>query len=215
MSEYESDAMMDADEPERLGPPWEDADQDFFGRAWQTIVGVVSNPVEFFEALRREGGIMQPFLFYLLLSWPALVLGALLQAPFDMMISGGGGETLITVLVLLFLGPVFLFIGLIIGSGLTHLGLMVFGWANHPYESTFRVNAYAFGGVAWLNVIPFCGGMIAGIWGIVLEIIGIARVQGITTGQAAAAVLIPLAVVIVLMICVFAVFFGAIAAMFM
>ncbi len=201
-------------EPPREGPPWEQADGDFFARVWQTIVGVVSDPMELFAQLRREGGIFPPYLFYLLIAWPAVVLGTLLQLPFDMMMGSSGGEAMIMFFVVLFLTPVFLFIGLIISAGLTHLGLMVFGGANHPFEATFRVNAYAYGGVAWLNAVPFCGSTIAFIWGIVLEIIGVAKVQEISTGKAAAAVLIPLAVVIVLFVCIGLIFASVIVAAF-
>lgn len=199
-------------EPPRDGPPWEQTELDLFAKVKQTIVGVVSNPMEFFAELRRAGGIFPPYLFYLLVAWPAVVVGTLLQAPFDMMMGSSGGEAMIMFFVVLFLTPIFLFIGLIISAGLTHLGLMVFGGANHPFEATYRVNAYAYGGVAWLSAIPFCGSTIAFIWGIVLEIIGVAKVQEISTGKAAAAVLVPLAVVFMVFICIAVVFAGVIAA---
>lgn len=212
MNESIEQEPIDPTETPRLGPPWEQVELDLAAKVWQTIVGVVSNPIEFFEQLRREGGIFPPYLFYLLVAWPAVVIGTVLQAPFDMMMGSSGGEAMITFVAVLLLTPIILFITLIIGSGLTHLGLMVFGGANHPFEATYRVNAYAYGGVAWLGVIPFCGSTIGFIWGIVLEIMGIARVHDISTGKAAAAVLVPLAVIMILAFCVVAVFAGIIAA---
>lgn len=214
MNEHTHQEPFDPEPPEspRLGPPWEQTELDLAAKVWQTIVGVVSNPMEFFAQLRREGGIFPPYLFYLVVAWPAVVVGTLLQAPFDMMMGSSGGQTMITFFVVLLLSPIFLFIGLIISSGLTHLGLMIFGGANHPFEATYRVNAYAYGGVSWLMAIPFCGGTIAFIWGIVLEILGIAKVQEISTGKAAAAVLIPLAVIFLVFICIGVVFAGVIAA---
>jgi hypothetical protein len=41
-------------------------------------------------------------------------------------------------------------------------------------------------------VIPFCGGLIAGIWKIVLYCIGLARAHETDTGRAVIAVLLPL-----------------------
>jgi len=43
-------------------------------------------------------------------------------------------------------------------------------------------------------MIPFCGGMIAGVWNIVLEIIGLARAHETDTGKAVLAVLLPIIV---------------------
>ena len=41
-------------------------------------------------------------------------------------------------------------------------------------------------------ILPFCGNVIAGVWFIVLAIIGISQAQQIGGGRAAAAVLLPL-----------------------
>jgi hypothetical protein len=43
-----------------------------------------------------------------------------------------------------------------------------------------------------LAIVPFCGGAIGGIWGMICTIIGLAQAQETSTGKAAAAVLIPL-----------------------
>jgi hypothetical protein len=43
-------------------------------------------------------------------------------------------------------------------------------------------------------MIPFCGGWIAMVWNIVVEIIGLARSHEIDTGKAALAVLLPIMV---------------------
>jgi hypothetical protein len=46
---------------------------------------------------------------------------------------------------------------------------------------------------AIINVVPFCGGAVSGIYFLVLAVIGLAAAHGIGKGTAAAAVLLPLA----------------------
>ena len=51
--------------------------------------------------------------------------------------------------------------------------------------------AYAFGSAQPIGIIPFCGGPIAIVWGLIAAVIGLAQTQQTTTGKAAAAVLTP------------------------
>lgn len=201
--------------PERDGPPWENPNAgDLFQRLWQTILQGVKEPAELFENMRTSGGLLPPLMFYGLIVGLALIVSLVLELPFQLMLGMSFGEQIIGLIIFLVLLPVLLPIGLFISSGLTHLALMLFGAANHPFEATFRVNAYAYGSVGWSLAIPFCGSMIGFAWGIVLEIIGIARVQEVSTGQAVAAVLIPIAIVMVLGMCVAAVFGVALVGLF-
>ena len=61
--------------------------------------------------------------------------------------------------------PLFLAIFLFIWSALAHLCLMIVGGANQPFETTFRVLAFTQGSTGPLQIIPICGGLIAGVWG--------------------------------------------------
>ena len=90
--------------------------------------------------------------------------------------------------------PVFVIVGIFIGSGILHLCLMIVGGARKPFETTFRVVCFSSGSTSLLSMIPFCGGLIAGVWNIVVEIIGVARSHEIETGKAALAVLLPIMV---------------------
>jgi len=90
--------------------------------------------------------------------------------------------------------PLIIVIVLFIWSGLAHLCLMVFGGANQPFETTFRVFAFTQGSAGPLQIIPLCGGLISGIWAIVCNCIGLARAQETDTGRALLAVLSPLIV---------------------
>jgi hypothetical protein len=68
------------------------------------------------------------------------------------------------------------------------------GGAKRPFETTFRVMCFEAGSVGPLMIVPICGGMIAGIWGIVVRCIGIARAHETDIGRAVLAVFLPVIV---------------------
>jgi hypothetical protein len=92
------------------------------------------------------------------------------------------------------LSPVLVIVFMFIASGILHLCLMIVGGARKPFETTFRVVCFSSGSTSLLSMIPFCGGLISGVWNIVLEIIGVARAHEIDTGKAVLAVLLPIIV---------------------
>src|SRR5438046_9139617 len=77
----------------------------------------------------------------------------------------GMGIGSVAVIILL---PLFIVIGLFIGSGIVHLCLMIVGGANKPFETTFRVIAFSQGSAGPLPIIPFCGGVVSCVWAILL-----------------------------------------------
>jgi hypothetical protein len=200
----------------RTGPPWEQ-DGALVNRYIETAKGALLDPQTFFSNMRRQGGLGAPLTYGMLGSAVGLVIGFLIQ----MMLPFGGafgpmprdlGETtaaaggLVVGLVLI---PVCVLLGLFIGSGIIHLILMLLGGARFGYETTFRVIAYTNGSTGPLAIVPFCGGLVGAVWGMILAIIGISRAHETTVGKAAAAVLLP----IVLCCLVFVVFFAFFAAM--
>jgi hypothetical protein len=90
--------------------------------------------------------------------------------------------------------PLFIVIGLFIGSGIVHLCLMIVGGANQPFETTFRVVAFSQGSAGPLQIVPLCGGLISGVWALVCNCIGLARAHETDTGRAVLAVFLPLIV---------------------
>jgi len=87
--------------------------------------------------------------------------------------------------------PLFVVIGLFVGSAVVHVCLMIVGGANQPFETTYRVVAFTQGSTGPLQMIPVCGGAIAGIWGLVSTCIGLSRAHQTDTGRAVLAVLLP------------------------
>ena len=81
--------------------------------------------------------------------------------------------------------------GAFISGGLIHLFLKLVGGTDHPFEVTFRVVCYAFGSTAMYQMIPICGGIVAGVANLVTLIIGMYAVHETSGGKAAAGVLLP------------------------
>jgi hypothetical protein len=97
----------------------------------------------------------------------------------------------------LIIAPIIGAIILFIVAGIIHLlTLLIVGSGNSGFEGTIRVVSYSFVYhlVSWIPLI----GIIAGIYGIFLMIIGVREVHATTTGKAAAVVLIPVAVLVLI-----------------
>jgi hypothetical protein len=217
MTNHESFGASELPTPARPGPPWEQGGP-LPNRYLETVKGVLLDPVTFFSRMRREGGLGPPLTFGLLGFTIGLLVSFLFQfliSPFgvfpglppDVEFPAAGLAGLILMLVVV---PCLAIVGFFLGSGIYHLLLMLLGGARYGYETTFRVVAYTQGSTGLLNVIPVCGGFAAAIWGIVATVIGLARAHETSTGKAAAAVLIPIALCCVAIV----IFFGALMALF-
>jgi len=184
----------------RSGLPWDDRQQRGILRAFfDTLIMVLTKPTEAFAVMKREGGLGEPLLYaiiggsvggviyflYNFLLGAAHLLGSHENPMLQMM--GGGIRPLFFIILV----PLFVAVGAFISSGIFHLCLMIVGGAKQPFETTFRVVCFAGGSANPLLVIPICGGLIAGIWKIVLYCIGFARAHETDTGRAVLAVLLP------------------------
>jgi hypothetical protein len=191
----------------RTGPPWEQpgpAVQRFI----DTAKGVLLEAEKAFSTMRREGGLANPIVYYLIGGLISVLAQAIwngigLNPGYGMGPYAGAG-----IFSSLILGACIVILGIFIWSGIVHVMLMLLGGQNFPFETTLRTIAYAHGSAAPIGAAPFCGGLIAGLWGLYAVIIGLSKMQEISTGKAAGAVLIP-----VLVCCVLAfIFAGFIAA---
>jgi hypothetical protein len=187
----------------RAGLPWEHRQQrGFFNAFVETLVMVLTKPGEAFSIMQREGGLGEPLIYALI----GGCLGGIVSFLFSMGLQSTGffanrhdafgamagmgiGSVAFVILI-----PLFVVIGLFIGSAIVHVCLMIVGGANHSFETTFRVVAFSQGSVGPLQMIPVCGGMISLVWGLVCNCIGLARAQETDTGRAVLAVFLPLIV---------------------
>jgi hypothetical protein len=139
--------------------------------------------------MKREGGLGEPLIYGLIggslggivsllfsLGLQSVGFFANRRDTFAAMAGMGAGSAAFIVLI-----PLFVIIGLFIGSAIVHLCLMIVGGANQSFETT-------------LQMIPVCGGLISGVWALVCNCIGLARAHDTDTGRAVLAVFLPLIV---------------------
>jgi hypothetical protein len=186
---------------QRSGLPWDHREErGFFNAFIETLVMVLTKPSEAFTTMKREGGLGEPLIYAIIGGWVGGVISFLfslgLQSvgffadrhnAFAAMAGMGIGSVVIIILM-----PLFFVIGLFIVSAIVHLGLMIVGGANQPFETTFRVLAFTHGSTGPLQMVPICGGVVAFVWALVCDCIGLARAHETDTGRAVLAVFLPL-----------------------
>ena len=187
----------------RSGLPWDERQaRGFFNAFVETLVRVLTKPDAAFRAMKIEGGLVEPLIYALIGGWLGGVVAFLFSLGFKSMglfanrdnafgMLTGMGIGSIAFIILL---PVMIVIGLFIGAAIVHLCLMIVGGANRTFEATFRVLAFSQGSTGPLQMIPVCGGLIAGVWGLVVTCIGLARAHETGTERAVFAVFLPLLV---------------------
>ena len=92
-------------------------------------------------------------------------------------------------------------------TGIVWILTRLFG-AKGGYLELFRGMGYA-GAPTALGIIPIIGGIVGGIWALVLAVRATAETQSLSTGKAAAAVLIPIAILFLFALLVGAALFAA------
>jgi hypothetical protein len=202
----------------RTGPPWEQPGS-FVQRWIDTAKGILLNPQGGFSNVRRSGGMGAPITYYLVgagisligtLFWQLIGIGGGLSGMGGS--SFGGAAAAGGLVGGLVFGVLVIVAGLFIGSGIVHLMLSLLGGAKHGFETTLRTICYAYGSSSPIGIVPFCGGFIAMIWGLVCAIMGLADMQETTPVKAAMAILIPMVICCGLIALVGAALFAMMAA---
>jgi hypothetical protein len=202
--------------------PWEDREvRGFFGGLFKTLNETLFRPSEFFKKMSVTGGLTDPLLYALIIGMVGLMFSYLWQislksAMQDMMpgMQAATGQYMfqgVGMAILAFFSPFLIILGLFVSSGILHVFLMMVKGARAGFKATFRVVAYGYSANIFL-IIPFCGGLLAVVWAVVLYIIGLKEAHEITGGKAAFAVFLPLIVCCGLITIAIALFMGAAAA---
>ena len=183
-------------------PPWEDPAVSFPLNLIETWRRSVFEPGAFFADGPFERAAVRPVLYYLVISVLAAALsltwGALLpttQPGFVATLAeivnvalpdGTDDAGSIGRLADFFLAPFWAVLYLIIASLVLHVFVLLLVPGRRSLTATVRTICYACGpGV--FAVVPFIGGWVAGVWGIVLTVIGLREAHRTTTGRAFAA----------------------------
>jgi hypothetical protein len=184
------------------GLPWEHRAQLGFVKAWfDTVSLLITKPGDAFTLMRPEGGLLDPLFFGLIGGCAGSIVSLLFQGLYQSIPGVSSSNNLFDflgfglwgfIIIYAVLMPFLLTIGLFIGGGILHLCLMLVGGANRSFETTFRVACFTAGSANLFSMIPICGGIIAFVYHIVLQIIGVSRAHQTTTGKAALAVFLPL-----------------------
>lgn len=189
------------------GNPWEQRDRlGFVNALVENLKLFITSPGEGFRRTQRKGDFGSPLLYAVILSWVAYVVGQIWRVVFGTSIlaflPGEARHELGAVMagsaagfvVQVILAPIFIVVGLFIWSAILHLFLMLYGalgQSESGYEGTLRTLSYS--SVANLaQIVPIAGGLIALVWGIILQVIGLAEMHRTSQGKATAAVLTPL-----------------------
>ncbi|MFQ5766775.1 MAG: YIP1 family protein [Acidobacteriota bacterium] len=194
--------------PERSGPAWEKRSGVLdLAALLSTMRDVLFRPDRTFSTMVQEGDLGAPLLFYMIVG----TVCGWLSAFVNMMFSGGVDPAQMEMFGLgpefedvfrqvsspsyrvgqILLWPAIWLLALLIGAGITHLSLLLFGGARRPFETTLRVIAYTAGSLAIFFLLPVCGFFILLIWATVVIILGLARAHESPVGPAVAAVLLP------------------------
>jgi hypothetical protein len=186
----------------RSGLPWDERQtRGLFNAFIETLQMVLIRPVAAFTAMKREGGLGEPLLYAIIGGTLGGVFGVIYNFALRSFTSIGDRHGALAHLFgglgwifLLVLTPLFVVIGMFVVSAILHVCLMIVGGAKQSFETTFRVVCFAEGSAGPLLIIPFCGGLITGIWKLVLYCIGLAHAHETDTGRVVIAVLLPLIV---------------------
>jgi hypothetical protein len=170
-----------------------------FARTWK---GASLQPRAFFGSMPAEGSLGAALLYYLPIG--IAVAGANL---FWSTTRGAGGEqdavlgaadtmTGLAPLSEFLFAPVMLLLSLFVSAGVVHLLLRAFGGVRHGFAFTARIFAFTYS-PQLLGVVPVVGAVAGFAWMVVIAVIGVREGHGTSTGRAAAAVLIPVAIALV------------------
>lgn len=194
---------------DRTGPAWEQRETLGWVKAIvETVKPALLQPAVCFSTMRREGGLGAPLTYAAVVGGTGCALNylynLLFQGAFAALFTSMGqsasqariqmGMGVAMSIVMMILSPLLAVIATLFNAGITHLCLMLFKGANHPFEVTARVSSYAFSSAMVLYAIPFCGGYVGAIWGIVIMCIGLAKAHECSTEKAVGAVLLPMGV---------------------
>ncbi len=211
--------------PGREKTPWEDREnKGYFTGFFTTLKNAAFHPSEFFRRMQVTGGLTDPLLYALIIGMAGLMFSYIWQIPLQSSMQGvmmpgmravSGQHVMqgIGMAALAFVSPFLVILWLFISSGILHLFLVLVKGARAGFEATFRVAAYSYSANIFL-ILPLCGGLIAGVWAIVLTIIGLREAHETTGGRAAFAVFLPVVACCGLILVAMALFMGAAAVSF-
>jgi hypothetical protein len=177
---------------------WDDrASQGTMKAYLETATKCLLSPAHFFSTLPLEAGYGAPILFGVM----SMVFGAVFTYLWVHILRGGlSGVSVLGLIIITgfaFIGSVIVVpISLLLWSLITHGMLLLLKGARSGFEATLRVVSYS-SVTAVFSAVPVVG-TIASLWALYLGTVGLRETHETDTAKAAAAVLIPPAVLVLL-----------------
>jgi len=190
------------------GCPWDrEKGGNWPGSFYRTFSRAILEPVSLFRDVAFGHGMPRPFIYAMIINYILFVVAIAYQAGFQILaMSMELGKcvgcnifpvavsipfAIIGIVLLLVVGvPLITAFMILVRAGLYHLCLMILGAAKRDFQTTFRTVCYATSPQLF-QVVPILGGIVAWIWQIVLDVIGLKVVHETTYGRSALAVFLP------------------------
>lgn len=180
------------------GMPWERRVELGFGKAFvETVKLALLRPADGLATPPGGAPIGAPFGFAVLCHSLGMIFATLWQVAWMIVtMRGFGGGVGVSELAVIggmgiFAGPFAALYWVFLWGGIVHVSLLLLGAGRGGFGATARVQSYA-SASALLQIIPLVGGMVAVVWSLVIQIVGLASAHGTSGGRTAAAVLLPL-----------------------
>ena len=181
---------------EEKGSPWESGD-GFVSGFLQTTREVLFSPTRFFGRAAAGEGYWLPLIYAVIagiigggvsLLWQQLLFSDLIPSRLQTVIPYHLYLSFITIGM-----PFMMAFSILVGSGVTHLCLMIVGGNEKGFRATFRTICFSYSAMLF-HIVPFIVNIIGSIYMIPLLIIGLWEGHGISTGRAVFAVFLPVIV---------------------
>jgi hypothetical protein len=200
---------VDAKRNGRIPPPWEKrAEIGLKEGIFQTAKQVTFSPRAFFRHTAAEGGVREPLAFGILFGSIGLMLelfwqfltgeGSLSSIQIEFM---GDWGTSLVFLAATILCPLAATVVICMWSLIVHLLLAVVGGAKNGFEATFRTVCYSQVTQFWV-LIPYVGGLVATLWLVVVQLIGIREIHEVSYIRVLIAFFVPVALVVAVVMAV-------------
>jgi hypothetical protein len=155
---------------------------------WQTFKEAMMKPDDFFARASHGLTTDPPLLYAMICGWlgqlgMSVIRLAMKEQPLVVLFGFAGV-------------PIGVLLSVYVGGGIAHLFARMFG-GQGSYAATARNWGFCHSPGA-LGLVPFLGAMVGGIWAIVLEVYAVKHAHKLTGGKAAAAVLLPLGIILIL-----------------
>jgi hypothetical protein len=184
-------------------PPWERRSEIGLREGiFQTAKQVAFSPRAFFRNTAVAGGVTESLAFGILfgsiglmfeLFWEVLTgEGSLSSIQIDFLGDHGTGLVFLVATILCPLGATVM---ICMTSLVLHLLLSVVGAAKNGFEATFRAVSYSQATQVWA-LVPYVGGLIATVWLVVVQLIGIREIHGASYARVLFAFFIAVALVV-------------------